>query len=138
MNSDIQIEQIPYYLTWRIRQEVMYPGKPIETVKLPDDPQGLHFGLYLEGKLTSILSLFEHGDHVQLRKFATLTEQQRKGYGKQLLQYAIDFTTNTDACILWCNARVNALPFYEAFGFKASGPTWEAVSYTFVKMDKLL
>ncbi|RZL05792.1 MAG: GNAT family N-acetyltransferase [Pedobacter sp.] len=132
-----QIEQIPYYLTWKLRHEVMYPELSIEDVKLENDIIGLHFGLYAEFKLTSVVSLFEQGNLVQLRKFATAQDQQGNGYGTQLLEYVIDFSEKTiGANILWCNARMIALPFYEKFGFKPAGDTWEAMGYTFIKMER--
>ncbi len=135
MNTPLQIEQIPYYLTWKLRHEVMYPELTIEDIKLPEDPEGLHFGLFTENTLTSVLSLFENNQEVQLRKFATVCAQQGKGFGQQLLVYAIHFVKDTGAKRLWCNARVNAMGFYAKQGFKATGNTFFSNGHEFTRME---
>ena len=89
--EDIQIEQIRFELTWRIRHEVMYPHLPFDAIKLPAEPDGIHFGLYAADWLSSVVSLFNDGDDYQFRKFATLEKHQRKGYGSLLLAYVIAF-----------------------------------------------
>lgn len=138
MNADIQIEQIPYYLTWKIRQEVMYPGKPIEQVQLPNDLEGLHFGLYVGITLTSVLSLFKQGDSMQFRKLATLQIAQHNGFGTLLLQHVIDFSRTEGATNLWCNARTNLTAYYEKFGFTSTENTFEDLGHNFVVIKMAL
>ena len=138
MNVDIQIEQIPYYLTWKIRQEVMYPGKPIEVVQLTDDQEGLHFGLYVGITLTSIVSLFQQDDSMQFRKFATLQAAQHNGFGTLLLNHIIEFSRKEGATNLWCNARKNISKFYESFGFTQTEKTFHRNGYDYLIMKKVL
>ncbi|WP_421942489.1 GNAT family N-acetyltransferase [Pedobacter sp.] len=113
----VVVEQIFPSLTWRIRHESMYPDAPFDLVKLKDDFDGIHFGLYAEHKLTGVVSLFNEGDIYQFRKLAVLPNDQKKGYGKVLMEYLIDFCKIQKASKLWCNARVNATEFYYKFGF---------------------
>ncbi|WP_231464062.1 MULTISPECIES: GNAT family N-acetyltransferase [unclassified Pedobacter] len=117
METLIQVEQIFPSLTWRIRHESMYPDAPFDLVKLKDDFDGLHFGLYAEHKLTGVVSLFNESDVYQFRKLAILPDAQKRGYGTILLNYLIDFCKIQNASKLWCNARVNATEFYSKFGF---------------------
>ncbi|WP_432713195.1 GNAT family N-acetyltransferase [Pedobacter sp.] len=131
----IQIEQIHPALTWRIRQEAMYPDLPLSTVKLDNDLEGIHFGLYADDQLTTVISIFEEGDVCQFRKFATLPEAQRKGYGKLLLQHIISYVKEHGAHQLWCNARVNVAPFYAQFGFRETNERYFKNGYDFVIMD---
>jgi GNAT superfamily N-acetyltransferase len=91
MPDQVQIEQIRYELTWRVRQNAMYPDLPLEASKLPLDPEGIHFGLYAGDWLTAVVSLFNNGQNYQFRKFATLTKEQGKGYGSKLLSYIISY-----------------------------------------------
>ncbi|PTS94877.1 N-acetyltransferase [Pedobacter sp. HMWF019] len=133
--SKIQIEQIQPSLTWRIRHEAMYPDMPYDSVKLDNDDDGIHFGLYADGQLSSVVSLFEQGDTYQFRKFATLPEAQGKGYGSQLLAHLIAFIKKTGAKKIWCNARVNAASFYAKFGFQKTDTTFFQNGFDFVIME---
>jgi len=113
---DIQIEQIRFELTWRIRHEVMYPDQPFENIKLKNDKDGIHFGLYAKDQLTSVISLFEVNNVYQFRKFATLNSAQGKGYGTKLLEYVISYVKEMNGKKIWCNARVSVKSFYRKFG----------------------
>ncbi|WP_316816239.1 GNAT family N-acetyltransferase [Pedobacter nyackensis] len=113
----IQIEQIRFELTWRIRHQVMYPDLPFDSIKLENDADGIHFGLYAQDQLTAVVSLFNIDQIYQFRKFATIVSAQGKGYGSMLLKYIIDYVKNIGAEKLWCNARVSATGFYSKLGF---------------------
>jgi N-acetylglutamate synthase-like GNAT family acetyltransferase len=116
----------------------MYPELPFDRVKLPDDFDGIHFGLYLDHKLTGVVSLFHHGDVYQFRKLAVLPDTQKAGYGSQLMTYILDFCKIQKATKLWCNARVNAKEFYFKFGFHETDKTFFKDGYDFVVMEKEL
>ena len=131
----IQIEQIRYELTWRIRHQVMYPDEPFDMIKLPEDPDGMHFGLYEGEWLTAVVSLFENGKVFQFRKFATLTAKQGMGYGSALLEYIIAYCREQGAEKLWCNARVSAEGFYAKFGFRPVGEVFVQHGLDFVQME---
>ncbi len=119
--KEVQIEQIRHELTWRIRHEAMYPELPLEAVKLSSDPDGVHFGLYVGNTLSAVGSVFNEGSHYQLRKLATLSSFQGKGYGSMLLNYIIEYVRLERGIQLWCNARASAITFYEKFGFSQQG-----------------
>jgi GNAT superfamily N-acetyltransferase len=116
--SVVQIEQIRDDLTWRIRQEAMYPDLPINAVRLENDAEGIHFGLFADDQLTSVVSLFNKGTIYQFRKFATITQAQGKGFGSLLLAHIIGYMKTMGATKIWCNARVSAAGFYRKFGFQ--------------------
>ncbi|WP_025145178.1 GNAT family N-acetyltransferase [Pedobacter jeongneungensis] len=134
----VQIEQIFPSLTWRIRHETMYPDQPFDIVKLPDDFDGIHFGLYLDHKLTGVVSLFHDGDVYQFRKLAVLPSAQKAGLGSQLMDYILDFCKIQKATKLWCNARVNAKEFYFKFGFHETDKIFFKDGHDFVVMEKEL
>jgi len=138
MEALIQIEQIFPSLTWRIRHEAMYPDMPFDSVKLKDDFEGVHFGLYADHKLTGVVSLFSQGDVYQFRKLAVLPGSQKLGYGTKLMEYLLDFCKIQKATELWCNARVNAKEFYFKFGFLETEDTFYKDGYDFVVMEKKL
>ncbi|MFC3562133.1 GNAT family N-acetyltransferase [Pedobacter jamesrossensis] len=138
METLIQIEQIFPSLTWRIRHEAMYPDMPFDSVKLKDDFEGTHFGLYADHKLTGVVSLFSQGDVYQFRKLAVLPNEQKAGYGTKLMEYILDFCKIQKAAVIWCNARVNAKEFYFKFDFIETEDTFFKDGYDFVVMEKEL
>lgn len=131
----IQIEQIFPSLTWRIRHEVMYPELPFESVKLADDFDGIHFGLYLDHKLSGVVSLFNQDDVYQFRKLAISDHVQKSGLGTKLVEYILDYCQIQKASRIWCNARVNAKEFYFKFGFHETEKTFFKDGYDFVIME---
>ncbi|MFC3365571.1 GNAT family N-acetyltransferase [Pedobacter fastidiosus] len=134
----VQIEQIFPSLTWRIRHEAMYADQPFDIVKLADDFDGIHFGLYADHKLTGVVSLFSSGDIYQFRKLAVLPEAQKLGCGSQLIEYILDFCKIQKASKLWCNARINAKEFYSKFGFHETDKTFSKGGNEFVVMELIL
>jgi N-acetylglutamate synthase-like GNAT family acetyltransferase len=132
------VEQIFPSLTWRIRHIAMYPDQPLDFVKLANDFDGVHFGIYLNHELTGVVSLFTQGDVGQFRKLAVLPTAQHQGLGKQLMEYLIDFCKVQKLTKLWCNARINAKEFYTKFGFHETDKTYTADGFDFVIMEKKL
>lgn len=132
----VKIKPIPAEQTWPMRQKVMYPEFSLEQVKLKDDAQGRHFGLFLDEELMVVVSLFIKNNNLQFRKLATKTEQQGKGYGKQMMQFILNLASAENLETVWCNARLTAAPFYQQFGFEVFGETWQQDGHTFVVMQK--
>lgn len=129
------IEQIPAAMTWHIRHQVMYPELDLEAVKLPDDDEGIHFGLFDKNRLISVISTFQNEDEIQLRKFATVNEFQGQGYGKQLFEYTLDFCGSKPIKRIWMNARTNVSALYERYGFQKTEQTFFKDGYDFVIME---
>ncbi|SFM32467.1 GNAT family N-acetyltransferase [Pelosinus propionicus] len=114
----------------------MWPEKDIEYVKLKDDHLGKHYGLFSNGNLVSVISLFETNNIVQFRKFATLQELQGKGYGSKLLTFAIKEAEKKGVRSFWCNARVNKIAFYKKFGLEVIEDPVIKDGMKYVKMNK--
>jgi len=129
------VEQIFPSLTWRIRHVTMYPDQPYNIVKLENDFDGIHFGIYVNYELTGVVSLFLNEETGQFRKLAILPEAQQKGLGTILMNYLIDFCKVQKLTKLWCNARVNSKEFYTKFGFHETDQTYSAAGFDFVRME---
>jgi len=121
-----------------MRQAVMYPQESISFVQLEDDETGLHWGLYAEGELVSVISLFDRDNAIQFRKFATRTDLQGRGFGTTLLKHVMDWAHNNGKKSIWCNARLTATAIYKKFGMQAVGKTWQKWGLDFIKMEKQL
>lgn len=117
----------------------MWPDMPFDFIKLPEDTNGDHFGLFTNEELTSIVSLFQTGPGVaQFRKFATKESEQGKGYGSKLLSHLIQFAQKQGYHTLWCNARVDKTDFYKNFGMFETQETYLKQNIKFVILKKVL
>ncbi len=134
----LKIKNIQASETWGLRHRVMSPNRPFDAIKLPKDEDGLHFGLFQEEKLISVISFFVDDKTAQFRKFATEISEQGKGYGSILLKHIIEESIHKNVENLWCNARVSALGFYQKFGFEAVSETWMDNGIEYVKMERAL
>ncbi|GGK82161.1 GNAT family N-acetyltransferase [Rufibacter glacialis] len=134
MPAHFQIKEIPAAQTWPVRHEVMWPDKPESFVRLPEDEAGIHFGLFVEQQLVSVLSLFLYGEQAQFRKFCTLPAFQKKGFGAALLQHVLAFASVQGACSIWCHARASARSFYQKAGLQEKGEVFRKNDLAYVKM----
>jgi predicted GNAT family N-acyltransferase len=132
----LEIKQIQPADTWEIRHRVMWANKPFEYVQLAEDEKGLHFGVFKNTQLVSVVSLFIEQDSAQFRKFATEISEQGKGYGGKLLGYLIEETIQRNIKTLWCNARLSATGLYQKFGFQIVSESWVKDGVEYVKMEK--
>jgi predicted GNAT family N-acyltransferase len=109
-----------------IRNEVLREGKLTpEECRFPTDEinGAFHLGYFFHDELGSVTTLFPQnyescpGAGYQLRGMATLEQFRSKGYGRQLVDYAVEYLRNKGANYIWCNARKKAQKFYSDAGF---------------------
>ena len=140
VNTDkkMKIEAIKASETWEIRHKVMWPDQPFEFVQLEEDNAGLHFGVFDQDKLVSVVSCFIANTEMQFRKLATLEEYQGKGIATLLLNHILKLAKEKGLRTVWCNARTNKKSFYEKFGMMATGKTFIKSGQEFSIMEILL
>ncbi len=76
----------------------------------------------------------------RLRGMATDLNFRRKGYGRDLMEASFKLLKVRGADILWCNARLAAISFYESLGFKIVGNIFNIIGigphyYMYKKID---
>ena len=135
---EYSIEQITYQLTWPIRHEVMWPDKPIDYIKLPEDENGIHFAVWKNRKIVVVVSVFIDGNRAQFRKLATLESEQGKGYGSALINHLIEHLKHEKVRTLWCNARTDKTEFYKKFGLTETEQRFNRGGQDYVIMQKTL
>lgn len=117
-----------------IRNEVLREGKlSLQECMFPSDSlQGaFHLGYYKGDELACIASFHPEsfgefsGQGYQLRGMATVEQYRGKGFGNQLLNFAIVYLRGQKANYLWCNARKKALQFYLNMGFEVISAEFE-------------
>ena len=133
---NIEIKKILSEDVWPIRQEVMYPNDTLESIKLPKDNIGKHFGLFDEDGLASIVSVFVENKKLQFRKLATINNKQRRGYASMLLDYIFEKAGEYEIELIWCNARVQKIAFYEKFGICTTDKKYSRNEIDYIVMMK--
>lgn len=134
----VEIKKVSIEDILPIRHKVLWPDKPFEFVKVEGDEVGVHFGLYEDSKLVTIISLFVEGKSLRFRKFATLPEYQNRGLGKKMILKVIDYAKENSFERLWCDARTDALNFYERVGFKKFSEPFFKENIEYCKIEKIL
>ncbi|WP_422358604.1 GNAT family N-acetyltransferase [Reichenbachiella sp.] len=124
--------------TLPIRHQVMWPNQPLDYVILPNDNQAKHYGLFIDNRLISVISLFIENREAQFRKFATLNEHQGKGYGSMLLKHIMQIAIQQNLSKIWCNARVDKSGYYKKFGLKLTNETFNKGGIDYVIMEKTI
>jgi len=121
---------------WELRHKVMWPHKDFDYIKLEDDAAAIHFGLFKEDTLISVISLFIDQEEGQFRKFATVQHEQGKGYGSALLNYVLREAKHYGIKRIWCNARENKVNFYKKFGLRETKSSFIKEGKSYVIMEK--
>ena len=114
--------------TYPIRQQVLVPDHDLQKAKFENDDDedlSFHLGAVKDSQLVSVASFyyernpkFPDQHQYQLRGMATLPQYQRQGLSNELLKMAFPIIKQNFCTLLWCNARVSAIGFYEKAGFK--------------------
>lgn len=134
----MNIARIDAQATYAIRHQILRPSEPIEACAYPGDfdDETFHLGTYAgahaKEKLVGIASYYLEShkafqDQVQfrLRGMATLPEARGQGFGAALIDSAVSILKQNQATLLWCNARLSAVPFYKKLGFEIHGDLFE-------------
>lgn len=113
----------------------MWPDKPLDYVKLNDDLEGIHFGLFLNDKLVSVVSLFIKNEIAQFRKLATESEFQRKGLATELINCVFHYCQQRQVSKIWCNARQEKVDFYNKFQMTSTDNRFRKGGIDYVVME---
>ncbi len=111
-----------------LRWEVLRPGLPMQAAQFEGDQDrtAWHFAAFSpQDEVVGVASYFLatcpwHGAErpYRLRGMATHPAYQRKaGVGRQLLAQSLAFLQGQGVDLVWCYARVEAVPFYQKMGF---------------------
>jgi ribosomal protein S18 acetylase RimI-like enzyme len=128
------IKKITALETYPLRHAVLRKGEPIEKCIYPNDnsPTTVHFGLFENTILVGMVSvfqtkkeLFDDEKQFQIRGMAVLEEHQKKGYGAALILHAVSYLQQEKNFLIWFNARIIAIGFYEKLGFQKTGNPFE-------------
>lgn len=128
-----EIREITAEMALGVRHQVLWPDKPADFCRVEGDATALHLGGFVDGTLVSVLSLFDEGDTMQLRKFATLPTWQGKGIGTALMQ-AARAAVQAQGKTITLHAREGAIGFYQRLGFTQHGAPFQKYGKPYVWM----
>jgi len=106
-----------------IRHEVLRIGHPRDSARfeLDNDPRTIHSAAWVDGQVvgcaTFVSNPLEDQPAWQLRGMAVSVWMQKAGVGRALLNHLEPRVAHSQVKLLWCNARVNAVPFYKRLGW---------------------
>jgi len=110
-------------LTYEIRKQVLWPHIKNGDYSMSVDkyPDTFHLGTFLDKKIISIgtfindnNSKFNCNLQYRLRAMATDKNYRKLGAGKKLFLKAIEILKQKKINLLWCDARLIAIPFYKS------------------------
>ena len=128
------IRFIPVEDLLAIRNEVLREGKlTLDECRWPgdEDEGAFHLGYFDQDNLACIASFHPKpygefkGKAYQLRGMATLEKYRGRGFGNQLVNFAIVYLRGQKTNYIWCNARKKAVRFYQDLGFEIISPEFE-------------
>ena len=130
--------------TFLLRATVLRAGVPLDEVSFGDEkvPNSRHFGAFADGELVGagyISPVSEPNDlgaptaatappiigGWQLRGMSVSETQRGRGIGRAIVERCIAAAREENAPVLWCNARVRAVPLYQRAGFVGVGEIFE-------------
>jgi ribosomal protein S18 acetylase RimI-like enzyme len=118
-----------------VRQQVLWPDKPLSFCRVADDEDGIHYGAYVNNELVSVASVYVLDRQARLRKFATYASHQGKGIGSRVLNHIIADLSNKKIGYFWCDARETAIDFYRRFGMEVESERFYKSNVAYVKMS---
>ena len=122
-----------------LRAAILRPGQPPDALVYPGDehPDGFHAGAFKNNQLVGIATIYPEpspdayrsqmpeGLAFRLRGMATTPAVRGEGFGRGLLEACFNHMRAKDSGLLWCNARIGALAFYETLGLQTIGPEFD-------------
>jgi len=130
--EDVRVRPAALQEILALRHRELRPGFPESAARFEDDeaPTTRHLGAFrvsgeVVGCASFVASPWEKRPAFRLRGMATRADCRRRGIGTRLLRRGeAMLRAATDAELLWCNARLVAVPFYAHLG-------WQVVSAVF-------
>ncbi|EAE6913259.1 GNAT family N-acetyltransferase [Listeria monocytogenes] len=129
----MEIKQIKAKDTQDIRHRVLRPEQPEKNAIYPnDDMEGtFHLGAFEKDVLLGVASFYPEKSTVimnpaqyRIRGVATERRMRLKGLGTALLAEGEAEIWTRGADIIWCNARIVAVGFYEKHGYRKVGKSF--------------
>ena len=117
-----------------LRHSELRKGQDYSTTSyLKDYEEGtFHMACIVDDKIVTCATLYaqtsmkiKSNNAYRLRGMATDSNFQRKGYARNLMVESFKELKKRNCDMVWCNARLVAVSFYESLGFKIKGDLFD-------------
>lgn len=130
-----------YQQMLKLRDEIL--RKPLGLHFSPDEVEkeksNLHIAAYEDGHMLGCCMLVqEEPQTVRLRQMAVINDNQGKGIGRALMQFAENLARDRGNKKITMHARRNAVGFYEKLGYNKVGKEFEEITIAHYVMEKEL
>ena len=132
---ELSVRRISAAETRQLRHRVLWPhlsSPEVCVIDIDEREDAFHVGVFADERLISIGSFFAMESprlaiqpQYRLRAMATDAEFRRLHAGDTLIQFALQELGLRGVVVLWCDARLVAVPFYEQLGFKKFDDVYE-------------
>ena len=138
----MRVVEVQLEATFDLRRRVLRAHAPDAPVSNPQDavPGAFHLAVLDGGTVVAVGSFSPTGEGaVRLRGMAVEPSRQSEGLGGLLLDTAVDRLAGAgDVTLLWANARLPALAFYERHGFVAVGDVFDEIGIPHVRVERAI
>ncbi|MGA3352883.1 MAG: GNAT family N-acetyltransferase [Acidimicrobiales bacterium] len=146
----VEVRQIPTAASYPLRHAVLRPQQDIEAVEWEgdEDPGTATFGAVEDanGTIVGVATVLRESAPFEpvvaglsgetgvesvtwrLRGMATRADLRSRGIGSNVLEAVVEHVAAEGGLLLWCNARVSAIGFYERAGFRTWGDEFVVTS----------
>lgn len=129
---DFRVEQVLSWVTLPVRQQVLRPHQTVAELRQADDdgPLTANFAAYAGDEVIGTATVRAEDSPWKepgwrLRGMATVEQCRGRGVGRALLDRVITHVSELGGGLLWCNARIPAVAFYQRAGFATRGEPWQ-------------
>jgi GNAT superfamily N-acetyltransferase len=130
-----EIHRVDAAFTRPLRQAVLRPHQRADELAFPgDDAADSWHGAAVEasGRNVGVASISREArpgssgaGQWRIRGMAVVDDRRGQGIGAALLDAAIEHARRQGGSLVWCNARLRAVPFYRRHGFEVVGEPFE-------------
>jgi GNAT superfamily N-acetyltransferase len=132
--GEVEIRTVALEDVLPTRRRVLRPHQRIDEVAFDGDRRhgAAHVAALVDGRVIGVASVVPqaHPDGGapgawRIRGMAVDDDRRGRGIGGRLLERCLAHARANGAQLVWCNARVRAVPFYERHGFEREGAAFD-------------
>ncbi|MDO9551743.1 MULTISPECIES: GNAT family N-acetyltransferase [Rhodonellum] len=145
MNISVEKVQTEEQLNtiFKIREDVFVVEQEVDPAEEYDEFENTstHFLAKIEGEPAGTARWRFTQNGVKLERFAVLKPMRGKAVGQALVKAVVEDIASHESAkgkLLYMHAQLTAIPLYEKFGFKKTGPMFEECNIQHFKMELYL
>ena len=125
MTDTVRVDEVPPEVTYDLRGAVLRPNGGEITWAGDEDPATFHLAAMLEARVVGVVRFSPAPcpwrplarSAWQLRGMATEAAVRGSGAGRAMAEDGLRRVVERGGDVVWCDARVSAVGFYERMGF---------------------